>query len=838
MVHTPGAFMAANAFYQDEAFRLLFHRLPMACMLVDHHSGRIIDLNRAFHLRLGWRPESIVGQSEREFPMWSDAQQRRRLHAAGPGHTQPEPLEMLLRSRDGTIKPSLVSVEYLSVGGVDARLYTIQGHAGSVAGPGLPPLAQPDTALEQSQERLRLALDASQMGIWELDLATGKLHASARAARLHGFSGADWEGSLGRFMSATAPNDRKAMRKAFVAICRGGQQRYRLTYRLLRRTGEPRWLEAVATLNRSASGRPLAMVGTLMDITERRRSEQALIDSENKFASLFQGSPDPYALLNTRTHVFIEINRSFAEVFGYSPEQIIGRSLGEIALWTETTLAERIHGVLATGEALINEPMELCDAQRRAHICEVSSSLLTINRQRCVLFGFRDVTERKAIEARVKHLAYHDALTDLPNRTLLKDRLEQHIALYDRHELKGALLFFDLDHFKHINDSLGHSCGDAVLQEVTRRLAEQVRREDTVARLGGDEFVVLLSGLEGSDATFAESVQNTAEKLRSALCEPMIIEGHSLQLSTSIGVALIPDHGDSADDLLKRADIALYRVKESGRNGVAFFEQSMQVTASKRLVVENELRRALARNEFTLYYKPQFDSLSRRIIGAEALLRWDHPEQGLIGPGGFIKVLEESGMIIETGRWVLAEACKFFSRLVAAGLVAFDNFSLSVNISPRQFRQSGFVDLVRDSISSQELPGGCLKLEITEGVVIENISDTVEKMQELRQLGVSFAIDDFGTGYSSLSYLKRLPLDLLKIDQSFVRDCASNGNDAEIIRAIVAIARSLKLDMIAEGVETEEQLTFLRAMACHCYQGYLFSAPLSETEFLRLLKAH
>ncbi|UAX00018.1 EAL domain-containing protein [Halopseudomonas nanhaiensis] len=828
--------MADNAFYQDEAFRLLFHRLPMACMLVDHNSGRIIDLNRAFHLRLGWRPESIIGQPERDFPMWSDRQQRRRLHAANVENATQEPLEMLLRSRDGTIKPALVSVEYLEVGGIDARLYTIRGHAGSVVGPGLPPLSQSDTALEQSQERLRLALDASQMGIWELDLSDGKLHASARAARLHGFSGADWEGALGTFMADTAPSDRKAMRKAFVAICRGGQQRYRLTYRLQRRTGEPRWLEAMATLNRSASGKPLGMVGTLVDITERRRSEQALIDSENKFASLFQGSPDPYALLNTRTHVFIEINRSFADVFGYQPEQIIGRTLGEIALWPKTALAERIHGVLATGESLSNELMELCDAERKVHVCEVSSSLLTINRQRCVLFGFRDVTERKAIEARVKHLAYHDALTDLPNRALLKDRLEQHIALYDRHQLKGALLFFDLDHFKHINDSLGHSCGDAVLQEVTRRLAEHVRREDTVARLGGDEFVVLLSGLEANDDAFVEGVQTTAEKLRSVLSEPMLIEGHSLQLSTSIGVALIPDHGESPDDLLKRADIALYRVKESGRNGVAFFEQSMQVTASNRLVIENELRRALARSEFKVHYQPQFDSLSRRIIGAEALLRWDHPEQGLIGPGSFIKVLEESGMIIETGRWVLAEACRFFSRLGEAGLVGFDHFSLSVNISPRQFRQTGFVDLVRESIGSHALPAGCIKLEITESVVIENISDTVEKMQELRRLGVSFAIDDFGTGYSSLSYLKRLPLDLLKIDQSFVRDCASNGNDAEIIRAIVAIARSLKLDMIAEGVETEEQLSFLRGVACHCYQGYLFSAPLSEADFVELLR--
>lgn len=834
MGHTPGAFMADSAFYRDEAFRLLFHRLPMACMLVQHDSGRIVDINRAFHVRFGWRPEAIIGQPERDFPIWSDRQQRRRLHIVS-AETPAEPLEMLLRSRDGTIKPALVAVEYIEIGGVAARLYTVQGHAGSIGGPALHTSAQPDTALEQSQERLRLALDAAQMGIWDLDLSTGRLHASARAARLHGFPGADWEGALSSFMADTAASDRRAMRHAFVSICRGQERRYRLTYRLQRQNAEPRWLEAIATLNRSPSGRPLGMVGTLVDITDRRRSEQALVDSENKFASLFQGSPDPYALLNTQTQVFIEVNRSFADVFGYQPEQIIGRTLADIELWPTSVRTERVHGVLHTGESLNSELMELCDANQHLHICEVSSSLLTINRQRCVLFAFRDVTERRAIEARVKHLAYHDALTDLPNRTLLKDRLEQHIALYDRHRLKGALLFFDLDHFKHINDSLGHSCGDSVLQEVTRRLVGQVRREDTVARLGGDEFVVLLSGLEGDGDSVIESVQITAEKLRYALCEPMIIEGHSLQLSTSIGVALIPEHGENADDLLKRADIALYRVKESGRNGVAFFEQAMQVAASKRLLIENELRRALAHDAFTLHYQPQFDSVSQRIIGAEALLRWNHPQRGLIGPSSFIDVLEESGMIIEVGRWILDEACRFVSHLHQNRLIEPGRFTLSVNISPRQFRQSDFVELVRQSISSHGIPGTCIKLEITEGIVIENISDTVAKMEELRELGISFAIDDFGTGYSSLSYLKRLPLDLIKIDQSFVRDCTEDINDAEIVRAIIGIALSMKLEVIAEGVETPEQLRFLRNMSCHCYQGYLFSPPVSADDFPALL---
>jgi diguanylate cyclase (GGDEF)-like protein len=466
---------------------------------------------------------------------------------------------------------------------------------------------------------------------------------------------------------------------------------------------------------------------------------------------------------------------------------------------------------------------------------EVSVEPITLNETPCLLLTARDVSLLKNAQAQIRHLAYHDPLTNLPNRALLMDRLSQQIALLKRHNLRGALLFLDLDHFKHINDSLGHPVGDTVLKIVTARLEASVRMEDTVARLGGDEFVVLLSGLEGTRTEVSARVQELADTLRELLSEPMFLDGQRLQVTPSIGVALIPDHGSTPADLLKRADIALYRAKDSGRNATQMFHNSMQKTASERLRMETDLRLALSRGEFSMHYQPQVDARGNKIVGAEALVRWQHPQLGAQSPSEFIKVLEDSGLILEVGTWILDEACAAFEQLIKEGKVDPLNFSLCVNISPRQFRQDDFVERVERSLKQHSLPYSLLKLEITEGIVIQNLDDTISKMLRLKKLGVSFAMDDFGTGYSSLTYLKRLPVDALKIDQSFVRDATHDPNDAEIIRAIVAMARSLNLEVIAEGVETPEQLAFLQKLGCHLFQGYLHSRPLPIEGFRLLL---
>lgn len=581
--------------------------------------------------------------------------------------------------------------------------------------------------------------------------------------------------------------------------------------------------------------RQLCISTTFRDITAAQEAEAALKASQEKFAKAFHSSPDAITITERDTGRFIEVNEGFCRLSGYRPDEVLGSTSFDLQIWAYPQEREDLLKTLQRNGRVIRHEMHGQQRDGTMRLVEVSVEPIDLNGKACLLLTARDISELKEAQAQVRHLAYHDPLTNLPNRALLMDRLTQQIALLKRHHLHGALLFIDLDHFKHINDSLGHPLGDAVLKMVTARLEASVRLEDTVARLGGDEFVVLISGLEGSRSEVNRQVRQVAEKLRSLLAEPMLLDGHHLQVTPSIGIALAPDHGDNPTDLLKRADIALYRAKDSGRNTIQMFRKAMQDAASERLRLENDLRLALARGEFELYFQPQVDARDGYVIGSEALLRWSHPSLGPQSPARFIQVLEESGLILEAGAWVLSEACHVGSRLLRDNLVQRDRFQLCVNISPRQFRQNDFVDQVARCLLQSQLPADMLKLEITEGIVIHNLDDTIAKMHRLKKLGISFAMDDFGTGYSSLTYLKRLPVDVLKIDQSFVRDATSDPNDAEIVRAIVAMAHSLNLQVIAEGVEQPEQLELLLQQGCHQYQGYLFSKPLPLEEFHNLL---
>ncbi|MDR0276312.1 MAG: EAL domain-containing protein [Paucimonas sp.] len=817
-----------------------------------------------------------------------------------------------------------------------------------------------EDALKDSQERLDLALDSAQLGTWDWHIPSGMLYGSARAAQLHGLPPVPFHESFEAFFDGVPEDERSSMRQAYRSLREGPAGNYQITYRIQLENGSSRYLESRARLYRDEQGNPLRMAGTLLDITDQVEREQRLIASEEKFAGLFQVSPDPICVTRQDNGQFIEINPAFTQTFGWSADQVLGRSAEEIGLWAESAQrARRIEQVIRdqalnnvavvvnhkNGQALtcvissrlikvddqtcsvttlrditqqqraeaalkaseekfakafhsspdaitiserdsghyveVNDGFcrltgysasevlgrtanqvgvwaddkqhDALEAEVREHgrvhhremlgrsksgellTLEVSVEPITLNETDCLLLTARDVSQLKNAQAQIRHLAYHDPLTNLPNRALLMDRLSQQIALLKRHNLRGALLFLDLDHFKHINDSLGHPVGDTVLKIITARLEASVRMEDTVARLGGDEFVVLLSGLEGSREEVTDKVRELADTLRELLAEPMSLDGQRLQVTPSIGVALIPDHGSTPADLLKRADIALYRAKDSGRNTTQLFHTTMQKAASERLRMESDLRMALTRGELALHFQPQVDARDNRIVGAEVLLRWHHPLLGQQPPSQFIQVLEESGLILEVGNWILDEACDACSRMLQDRLIDAEDFSLCVNISPRQFRQNDFVERVRRSLDDYRLPYRMLKLEITEGIVIQNLEDTISKMRELKALGVSFAMDDFGTGYSSLTYLKRLPVDALKIDQSFVRDAPVDPNDAEIVRAIVAMARSLDLAVIAEGVELSEQLDFLERQGCHLYQGYLHSRPLPLTAFRALL---
>ncbi|WP_434606887.1 PAS domain S-box protein [Pseudomonas sp. D2-30] len=935
----------------EKRFATLFHLCPNMVLLTRQEDGLISEANQYFESLFGWPVHDVIGRTTLELGLWVDPRQRAKLVEATKAKGELVSMEVEFRASNGQVHNGILSAQKVELEGQPYLLSTFLDTTERKLA---------EQALKDSQERLDLALDSAQLGTWDWHIPSGMLYGSARAAQLHGLEPKAFHESFDAFFEGVPTEERNNMRNAYRSLREGPAGNYQLTYRVQLPDGSSRYLESRARLYRDDDGSPLRMAGTLLDITDQVEREQSLAASEEKFATLFQVSPDPICVTHQDDGRFLEINSSFTQTFGWAASDVIGRSADEIGLWDasgsslqriervireqslsnvaivvhhkngqpltcvissrqihvgnqpcivttlrDITQQQRSEAALKASEekfakafhsspdaititecesgrylevndgfcrltgyradevvghtvyevgiwaeekqrtALLAElqlkgrvvHQEMLGRNKRGEILtvEVSVEPITLNETACLLLTARDVSLLRNAEAQIRHLAYHDPLTNLPNRALLMDRLSQQIALLKRHSLRGALLFLDLDHFKHINDSLGHPVGDTVLKIITARLEASVRLEDTVARLGGDEFVVLLSGLEGTRAAVSEQVQNLADTLRDLLSEPMFLDGQRLQVTPSIGMALIPDHGSTPTDLLKRADIALYRAKDSGRNTSQMFHATMQKAASERLRMETDLRQALARNEFSLHFQPQIDARDNRIIGAEALVRWHHPDLGAQSPNEFIKVLEDSGLILEVGTWILDEACNGFKQLIAKGKVDPQRFKLCVNISPRQFRQSDFVERIESSLSRHGLPYCVLKLEITEGIVIQNLDDTIGKMRRLKKLGVSFAMDDFGTGYSSLTYLKRLPVDTLKIDQSFVRDATSDPNDAEIIRAIVAMARSLNLEMIAEGVETLEQLQFLQGLDCHLYQGYLHSRPLPLEAFERLL---
>jgi diguanylate cyclase (GGDEF)-like protein len=441
---------------------------------------------------------------------------------------------------------------------------------------------------------------------------------------------------------------------------------------------------------------------------------------------------------------------------------------------------------------------------------------------------FRDVSVARAMALQMTHSAEHDFLTGLPNRMLLNDRISQAIALAPRHTKHVSVLFLDLDGFKHINDSLGHPIGDKLLQSIAKRLVESVRGSDTVSRQGGDEFVVLLS-----EVAEAEDAAITARRMLQAVAQPHSIDQHDLHVTTSIGVSVYPDDGLDAETLIKNADTAMYQAKENGRQSFQFFKPAMNARAVERQSTEEGLRRALERREFTLHFQPKVNLMTGVITGAEALIRWIHPTRGSVSPINFIPVAEDCGLILPIGAWVLREACQQARAWIDLGLPAT---SMAVNVSAIEFRDENFLDSLFAILSETGLDPKSLELELTESVLMKHAASTATILRTLRENGIRVAVDDFGTGYSSLSYLQKFPVDAVKIDQSFIRQISTAGDDATIVKAVIGIARSLKLRVIAEGVQTLEEAAFLRAYRCEEAQGYYFSRPLPPQQFAMLLK--
>jgi diguanylate cyclase (GGDEF)-like protein len=442
----------------------------------------------------------------------------------------------------------------------------------------------------------------------------------------------------------------------------------------------------------------------------------------------------------------------------------------------------------------------------------------------------RDISDRKRAEHELERLAHYDKLTGLPNRAMLQDRLAQALLRAQRSETLVAVLFLDLDRFKEVNDSLGHAVGDALLHEVAKRIGSCLRSTDTVARLGGDEFTVLVEGVRR-----VEEIERVAGKILAAVARPLRIGAHELAVSTSIGATVYPLDDQDQDTLLKNADMAMYHAKQEGRNNVQFFSPEMGTHSERRMDLTTGLRHAVERGELSAHYQPLVEVKSGRLVGLEALLRWDNPDFGRVSPAQFIPIAEDTGLIVPIGEWMLRAVCRQMRAWRRAGCAPG---YVAVNLSPRQFRQQDVVQLVYRVLREYSMPPDSLELEITESTVMQRTEEAIMKMRRLRHLGVRMAIDDFGTGYSSLAYLQRFPVHTLKIDQSFVRDIRSDKDQAAIVTTVIGLARSLKLTALAEGVETREQLEFLRGEGCELYQGYLYSRPLPAAEIEPLLRQH
>ncbi|HZX30756.1 MAG TPA: EAL domain-containing protein [Rhodocyclaceae bacterium] len=566
------------------------------------------------------------------------------------------------------------------------------------------------------------------------------------------------------------------------------------------------------------------ILSVVEDITQVERAEKRI----KLLASVFEHSGECF-LVTDQDNRIVEVNHAFAQVTGYAPEEVIGRNPAFLSsgrtspeeyrrMWEAINLAGAWQG-------------EIWDRHKDGHIYPkwLNISVVRDEAGRIThhIGSFTDITERKAAEERIHYLAHHDALTQLPNRFNLQGRLEQAMAMAHRYSRQVAVMFIDLDRFKNINDTLGHHIGDFLLMEVARRLKESVRESDIVARLGGDEFVVVLT------QTDREAIPAVAAKLVERLGEIYRVSGQELRSTPSIGISLYPDHGDNVDELMKNADMAMYHAKSMGRNNFQFFDPAMNEATTERLLLEDGLRKALERQQFELHYQPQVDVADGRVVGVEALVRWRHPEKGLVPPLKFIPVAEEMGLILPLGRWVIEEALTQMAAWRGAGLPLP---RVAVNLSAHQLQDGGLQEFITDQLERHGLDGKSLELEITESVAMQAPERTIAFLNTLRAQGIEVAIDDFGTGYSSLAYLKQLPLDRLKLDRSFVMDIEHDSNDATISAATISLAHSLRLAVVAEGVETEAQLRFLRDLDCDFAQGYLFSKPLPAAQCTAFLE--
>jgi diguanylate cyclase (GGDEF)-like protein/PAS domain S-box-containing protein len=808
----------------EAALRESERQLRQIIDLVPHfifakdEEGRFLIANQAVAQAYGIALGDLLGHRDTDFVRSEQEVERARaddIDVIRTGKPKLIPEEVITDSRGKLRLLQTVKIPFMPMG-LDKK--AVLGVSTDVT-----ELRHAEEERKRAARQLEDIMEAIPDLLYLLDLNGRFVRWNRRAEQVTGYSGAELAG-----MSALQLVDQADSERVIASL----QAAYAMGFTeveagLRRKNGSVVPYHFAGAPLRDEMGQPVGLAGIGRDITERKRAEQELRLAATAFES-HEG-----IFITDSSGRILRVNRAFTEITGYPPEDAIGQPARVLASEPYDSVFEP--AVSAALERTGSWQGEIYSRRKSGALYPIWQSVTQVKSEEgrvthCVCH-FQDISERKQVQARVEHLAYHDPLTELPNRSLLLDRLQQALVRNRRRGLLGALLFIDLDRFKNINDSLGHRVGDLLLREVGACVAGQIRSEDTLARLGGDEFVVLLGELGHNHEAAPREARALAEKIHTAISRDFNVSGYALRVAASVGVAVFPEGNETADDVLRHADIAMYRAKAAGRGTVCFFSPDMQVAAQQRLELEGELRQALERGEFLLHFQPQVEIATGRILGAESLLRWVHPQQGMLSPAVFVPVLEESGLIVSAGDWVLRAACQTASQLMRF----HPNLKIAVNVSPRQLHQSSFAQRVRSILTETGVAPEAIELEITESAVIQDVDDTVRVMSALKDLGVRFSLDDFGTGYSSLSYVKRLPLDTLKIDRAFVQDCTTDPNDAAIVRAIIAMARSLNLSVVAEGIEQEAQLLFLQELGCAAYQGFLFSPPVPATQLLTIL---
>ena len=686
-----------------------------------------------------------------------------------------------------------------------------------------------------SDQRIQALFNQAAVGVVQLDAETGAFeqvnqrYASLLGLPLHALPGR-------RFSEFIHPVDRAEHATLMQRLGRGEMQEYQHELRLIRSDGSIIWVEETASsIGQGLRGQSLNL-GVVQDVTQRRRLEQHHRENEERLRAVLQRLPVGLAIVSEAGEIVYRNDRfvftcGYTEADGIKVEDFWALAYPDVTQRVQASNQLQMAKLRARALDGNLVPAEYQIVCRDGNSRTVEIGGVAMDGQ--YLITLEDLSQRKAAEEEIRYLAFYDLLTQLPNRRLLLDRLQQALSAGARRQRSGALLMLDVDNFKTLNETRGHDQGDALLRQVATRLRNAVDGAHTVGRQGGDEFVVVLEDLGEDPVQVAALAQEVGQTILRELRQPYVLDdGLDCHATVSIGATIFQGLDDTVDELLRRADLAMYQAKKAGRDTLQFFDPRMQQVVRERATLEQDLRTGLAQQQFELFFQPQVED--GHIIGAEGLLRWRHPAQGFISPANFIPLAEESGLIVPLGEWVLRTACEQLARWSHDPAMA--QMVVAVNVSPRQFYQAQFVDQVLAALALSGAPPSRLKLELTEGLLLTDIDDTIDKMVQLKQHGVGFSLDDFGTGYSSLAYLKRLPLDQLKIDQSFVRDVLTDPNDAAIAKTIVALGTSLGLRVIAEGVETEAQRAFLQDHGCHAWQGYLLSPPVPVAKFEALAR--